>query len=146
MTSLRRCAHARMCALSRYTRECAHYPDTRENVRTIPMHARMYALSRCTRGCVHYPDTREDVCIIPIHAKVCALSRCTRGCVHYHDTREVYIYRFRYCLSCWSCDVHTSVQRTPTVCNLSAFQDDVKGNCESTDRTSIIHSACTVVW
>ena len=70
---------------------CAHYPDTREEVRTIPMHARMCALfdlSRCTLGCAHYPDARENVRTIPIHARMCALSRCTRGCVHYPDARE----------------------------------------------------------
>ena len=76
MTSLRRCAHARMCALSRYTRGGAHYPDAREDVRTIrfiPMHARMCALSRCTRECAHYSDTRKDVRTIPMHARMCAL-------------------------------------------------------------------------
>ena len=52
---------ARMCVLSRYTRGGVHYPDAREDVRTIPTHARMCALSRRTRGCAHYPDAREDV-------------------------------------------------------------------------------------
>ena len=63
MTSLRGCPHARLCALSRYTRGCVHHPDTREDVCTI----------RCTRGCMHYPDAREDVCTIPMHATMCAL-------------------------------------------------------------------------
>ena len=43
---------------------------------------RMCALSRCTRGCAHYPDAREDVRTIPMHARMCALSRCTQGCAH----------------------------------------------------------------
>ena len=43
MTSLRGCAHARICALFRCTRGYVHYPDAREDVRTI----------RCTRGCAH---------------------------------------------------------------------------------------------
>ena len=42
------------------TLECAHYPDTREGVCTIPMHARMCALS----------DTRENA---RMHARMCAL-------------------------------------------------------------------------
>ena len=42
---------------------CAHYPDTREGVCTIPMHARMCALS----------DTRENVRTIRMHARICAL-------------------------------------------------------------------------
>ena len=42
---------------------CAHYPDTREGVCTIPMHARMCALS----------DTRENVRTIRMHARMCAL-------------------------------------------------------------------------
>ena len=62
MTSLQGCAHARMCALSRYMRGCVHYPDAREDVCTI----------RYTRECSHYPDAREDVRII----------RSTRGCAH----------------------------------------------------------------
>ena len=62
MTSLQGCAHARMCALSRYTRGCVHYPDAREDVCTI----------RYTRECSHCPDAREDVRII----------RSTRECAH----------------------------------------------------------------
>ena len=26
-----------------------------------------------TLGCAHYPDTREGVCTIPMHARMCAL-------------------------------------------------------------------------
>ena len=42
---------------------CAHYLNTREGVRTIPMHAGMCALS----------DTRENVRTIRMHARMCAL-------------------------------------------------------------------------
>ena len=33
---------------------------------------RMFALSHCTQGCLHYPDAREDVRTIPMHARMCA--------------------------------------------------------------------------
>ena len=77
---------------------CAHYPDTREGVRTIPMHARMCALSdaredvrtiRCTRGCAHGGIRKKHV-----------LEKCIdkMKILRYLKYKYIYIYRFRYCL------------------------------------------------
>ena len=132
---------------------CAHYSDAREEVCTI----------RCTRECVHYPmharmcalfDAREDV-RMAVFGKNMFLEKCIdkMKILRYLKYKYVYIgldtvcfrYCVRYCLSCWSYDVHTSVQRHQQYVTCPHSRTTSRGNCESTDRTSIIHSACTVV-
>ena len=49
-------------------------------------------------------------------------------------------------LSCWSCNVHTSVQMHPQYVACPHSRTTSMDNRESTDRSRIIHSACIVVW